>query len=222
MLELAGPGGLSILLGFNYHPKTLGNLLSLSRMTSLIKAYKHGWEKMLGVDDDDENKRGHRYSPTSLNTFVKTKNQTINANANFYGLYKGLTLKKLLHPNFLHQDIHFDLQEARDFINMKHNYNTENHTNKLRQLRHLLYEIKRFVENKENPNYALEISTLKKHITPEFWENSDLLNHVNTLINSIRTTSRSALSMGKMHMETRGRRSSRKQIKTRKNRMFKN
>ena len=98
MLELAGPGGLSILLGFNYHPKTLGNLLSLSRMTSLIKAYKHGWEKMLGVDDDDENKRGHRYSPTSLNTFVKTKNQTINANANFYGLYKGLTLKKTVAP----------------------------------------------------------------------------------------------------------------------------
>ena len=182
-------------------------------MAALLKGYKHGWEKLLGVDDEIATNR-HRYSPTSLNNVVKTKNRTINAEAKFYGLYKGLTLQKLLHPDFLHQDLHLDLQEARDYIHKKRNFNTNDHRNQLRQLRHLLYEIKRFVENKENPNYDEEISTLKKHITPEFRNNSDLLNHINMIISSIQTSARSATALGEIHMETRGGR--RRQRKTRK------
>ena len=192
-------------------------------MASLLRGYKHGWEKIVGADDEIDT-RGHRYTPTSLNTFVKTKDQTINAEAKFYGLYKGLTLHKLLHPDFLHQDLQFDLQEARDYIHKKRNFNTNDHRNQLRQLRHLLYEIKRFVENKENPNYDEELSTLKKHITPEFRNTSDLLNHINMIISTIQTSVRAGTVMGEMHMETRGRRSSRKQRRrgTRKNRMLKN
>ena len=175
-------------------------------MAALLKGYKHGWEKLLGVDDEIATNR-HRYSPTSLNNVVKTKNRTINAEAKFYGLYKGLTLQKLLHPDFLHQDLHLDLQEARDYIHKKRNFNTNDH----------LYEIKRFVENKENPNYDEEISTLKKHITPEFRNNSDLLNHINMIISSIQTSARSATALGEIHMETRGgRRQKRKTRKTRR------
>lgn len=189
-------------------------------MASLFRGYKHGLEKLLGVNDEIDT-RGHRYSPTSLNNVVRTKNRTINAEAKFYGLYKGLTLEKLLHPDFLHQDLQFDLQEARDYINKKRNFNTNDHRNQLRQLRHLLYEIKRFVENKENPNYDEEISTLKKHITPEFRNNSDLLNHINMLISSIQTSARSATALGQIHMETRGankggRKQKRKTRKTRR------
>ena len=185
-------------------------------MASLFRGYKHGLEKLLGVNDEIDT-RGHRYSPTSLNNFVRTKNRTINAEAKFYGLYKGLSLEKLLHPDFLHQDLQFDLQEARDYINKKRNFNTNDHRNQLRQLRHLLYEIKRFVENKENPNYDEEISTLKKHITPEFRNNSDLLNHINMIISSIQTSARSATALGEIHMETRGgRRQKRKTRKTRR------
>ena len=185
-------------------------------MASLLRGYKHGLEKMLGVNDDEIDTRGHRYSPTSLNNVVKAKSHTINTEAKFYGLYKGLTLEKLLHPDFLHQDLQFDLQEARDFIHTKRNFNTNDHRNQLRQLRHLLYEIKRFAENKENPNYDEEIATLKKHISPEFRNTTDLLNHINMIISSIQTSARSALALGKIHMETRGGR--RRQRKTRKSR----
>ena len=189
-------------------------------MASLLRWYEHGVDKILGVNDnnDEIDKGGRKYKATSLNKLVKTKNQTINA-------YKGLTLQKLLHPGFLHQDINFDLQDANDFIkeaneyiNRKANYNTFEHRNKLTQLRHLLYEIKKFVENKENPNYVLEMSTLKKHITPEFWNDSDLLNKINMMIGSIRTRSSSSFNLSKIQMETRGGRSSRKQKKTRKSR----